>query len=39
VPARIIRTARQTVMRLPDGFPHFETFTTTYQAALGLPGP
>jgi Transposase DDE domain group 1 len=39
VPARIIRTARQTIMRLPDGFPHFETFNTTYHAALALPGP
>jgi hypothetical protein len=39
VPARIIRTARQTIMRLPDGFPHFEIFNTTYHAALALPGP
>jgi hypothetical protein len=39
VPARIVRTARQTIMRLPDGFPHFETFKRTYQAALALPGP
>jgi Transposase DDE domain group 1 len=39
VPARIVRTARQTIMRLPDGFPHFEIFTTTYHAALALPGP
>jgi Transposase DDE domain group 1 len=39
VPARIIRTARQTIMRLPDGFPHFEIFNTTYHAALSLPGP
>jgi Transposase DDE domain group 1 len=39
VPARIIRTARQTIMRLPHGFPHLEIFDTTYHAALALPGP
>jgi hypothetical protein len=39
VPARIVRTARQTIMRLPDGFPHAELFTATYNAALTLPGP
>ena len=41
VPARIIRTARQTIMRLPDGFLHFEIFNATYHAALALalPGP
>src|ERR1035437_1614998 len=39
VPARIVRTARQTILRLPDGFPHFEIFTATYHAALALPGP
>lgn len=39
VPARIVRTARQTIMRLPDGFPHLEIFNTTYHAALALPGP
>jgi Transposase DDE domain group 1 len=39
VPARIVRTARQTIMRLPDGFPHFQIFTATYHAALALPGP
>lgn len=39
VPARIVRSARQTIMRLPDGFPHFETFNATYHAALALPGP
>ena len=39
VPARIVRSARQTIMRLPDRFPHFETFKRTYQAALALPGP
>ncbi len=39
VPARIVRTARQSIMRLPEGFPHFETFNATYHAALALPGP
>jgi hypothetical protein len=41
VPARIVRTARRTIMRLPDGFPHFEIFNATYHAALALalPGP
>lgn len=41
VPGRIVRSARQTIMRLPDGFPHFEVFNATYHAALALalPGP
>jgi hypothetical protein len=39
VPARIIRTSRQTIMRLPDGFPHLEIFKATYHAALALPSP
>jgi hypothetical protein len=39
VPARVVRTARQTIMRLPAGFPHLETFNATYHAALALPGP
>jgi Transposase DDE domain group 1 len=39
VPGRIVRTARQTILRLPDGFPHFEIFNATYHAALALPGP
>jgi hypothetical protein len=37
VPARIVRTARQTILRLPEGFPHFDLFTATYHAALALP--
>jgi Transposase DDE domain group 1 len=37
VPARIVRTARQTILRLPQGFPHFDLFTATYHAALALP--
>jgi hypothetical protein len=39
VPARIVRSARQTIVRLPDGFPHFDLFNATYHAALALPGP
>jgi hypothetical protein len=39
VPGRIVRTARRIIVRLPDGFPHFELFDATYQAALALPGP
>jgi Transposase DDE domain group 1 len=39
VPARIVRTARQTILRLPQGFAHLDLFTATYHAALALPGP
>ena len=39
VPGRIVRTARQTILRLPEGFPHFEIFNATYHAAVALPGP
>jgi hypothetical protein len=39
VPGRIVRTARRSIVRLPDGFPHFELFNATYHAALALPGP
>lgn len=39
VPGRIVRTARRIIVRLPEGFPHFETFNATYHAALALPGP
>jgi DDE family transposase len=39
VPGRIVRTARRIIVRLPDGFSHFEAFTATYHAALALPGP
>ena len=38
VPGRIVRSARRLIVRLPDGFPHFETFNATYHAALALPG-
>ena len=39
VPGRIVRTARRIIVRLPEGFPHFETFNASYHAALALPGP
>lgn len=39
VPGRIVRTARQTIVRLPANLPHYELFNTTYQAALTLPAP
>lgn len=39
VPGRIVRTARRMIMRLPEGFPHFDLFTATYHAALTLRGP
>jgi len=39
VPGRIVRTARRIIVRLPQGFPHFELLTATYHAALALPGP
>ena len=39
VPARIITTARQTILRLPAGFRHAEVLSITYHAALALPAP
>ncbi|MCA1698616.1 MAG: IS1380 family transposase [Actinobacteria bacterium] len=39
VPGRIVRSARQTIVRLANGFPHFEIFNATYHAAVALPGP
>jgi DDE family transposase len=39
VPGRIVRTARRMIVRLPEGFPHFDLFNATYHAALALPGP
>jgi hypothetical protein len=39
VPGRIVRTARRIIVRLPEGFPHFDLFNATYHAALALPGP
>jgi len=39
VPGRIVRSARQIIVRLPEGFPHFEVFNATYQAAYSLAPP
>jgi len=39
VPGRIVRSARQTIVHLAEGFPHFDLFNATYHAALALPGP
>jgi len=39
VPGRIVRTGRRTIVRLAEGFPHFELLNATYHAALALPGP
>jgi len=39
VPSRIVHTARRTIVRLAEDFPHFELLNATYHAALALPGP
>jgi hypothetical protein len=39
VPARIITTGRQTILRLPAGYRHADTLAATYHAALALPPP
>ncbi|MBW8059945.1 MAG: hypothetical protein FVQ78_06340, partial [Solirubrobacterales bacterium] len=39
VPARVIRTARRTILRLPAGFRYAEAFAATYRAAWALPPP
>lgn len=39
VPARVIRTGRQTILRLPAGFRYAEVFAATYRAAWALPPP
>ncbi len=39
VPARITRTARQTIVHLPDGFRHLHVFQATYHAAYALGAP
>ena len=39
VPGRIVRTGRRTIVRVAEGFPHFELLNATYHAALALPGP
>lgn len=39
VPARIIRTERRIVMRLPSGYPHADIFQTTLDGIYSLPPP
>jgi DDE family transposase len=39
VPARIIRSARRTILRLPEGFRHADTFQATLDAVYALPPP
>lgn len=39
VPARIIRTARRMILRLPSGYPHADTFQSTLDAIYALPPP
>ena len=39
VPARIITSARQTILRLPAGWRHTDLLAATYHAALALPEP
>jgi Transposase DDE domain group 1 len=37
VPARIVRTARRTILRLPAGFRHADVFQATLDAVYALP--
>jgi Transposase DDE domain group 1 len=39
VPARIIRTGRRIILRLPAGYPHAEIFQATLDAVYALPPP
>jgi Transposase DDE domain group 1 len=39
IPARIIRSARRTILRLPEGFRHADAFTATLDAVYALPPP
>src|SRR6266508_5806794 len=39
IPARIIRTARRTILRLPAGFRHADVFQATLDAVYALPPP
>src|SRR6266540_5543994 len=39
VPARIVRSARRTILRLPDGFRHADVFQATLDAVYALPPP
>lgn len=37
VPARIVRSGRRVILRLPDGFRHADTFADTLDAVYALP--
>lgn len=37
IPARIVRTGRQLILRLPQGFRHADTFRRTLDAVYALP--
>jgi hypothetical protein len=37
IPARIVRTGRRLILRLPAGFRHADTFTDTLEAVYALP--
>ena len=39
VPARIVRSARRTILRLPEGFRHTDVFQATLDAVYALPPP
>ncbi len=39
VPARVTRSARQTILHLPAGYRHTDVLSATYHAALSLPAP
>lgn len=39
VPARVVRTGRRLILRLPDGLRHAHVFVEAYAAAYGLPPP
>jgi hypothetical protein len=39
IPARIVRTARRTILRLPQGFRHADVFQATLDAVYALPPP
>jgi DDE family transposase len=39
IPARIIRSGRRTILRLPEGFRHADAFTATLDAVYALPPP
>jgi hypothetical protein len=39
IPARIVRSARRTILRLPAGFRHADVFQATLDAVYALPPP